>query len=83
MTGYATQRLRNLASASIEGMSDAAKLKEFVKAGLEAADRIDRKEVALRKFANINSGSDLASGDWRCKEAADIAKSALSISAGD
>jgi hypothetical protein len=34
-------------------------------------------ETALRRIENINNGPDRASGEWRCEEAAAIAREAL------
>ena len=45
----------------------------IVKAVNERAELI----AALRRIANINNGPDRASGEWRCQEAAAIAKAAL------
>lgn len=42
-----------------------------------AADYIDRLQVALRRIENINNGPDQASGEYRCMEAASIAREAL------
>lgn len=37
----------------------------------------DKAREALRKIENINNGPDKASGEWRCLEAAAIARAAL------
>jgi hypothetical protein len=39
---------------------------------------IERLQAALRRIENINNGPDQASGEYRCLEAAAIAREALS-----
>ncbi len=41
--------------------------------------KLDAYETALRSIANLNNGPDLASGDYRCREAAFIAQTALDV----
>jgi hypothetical protein len=45
--------------------------------------KLDAYEAALRSIANLNNGPDLASGDYRCREAAAIAQDALNRNVGD
>lgn len=46
-------------------------------------NKLDAYEAALRSIENLNNGPDLASGDYRCREAAAIAQDALDRNVGD